>query len=197
MSPGISTALRPASSTRRCVSSASSCFVQIGDQDVRAFARVGERDRSADAAVAAGDDGILAAQPSGTLIGGLAMVGDRLHLRGQARHGLLLLGKRWLRIAGRCARLQCTHSTRWNRKRRAIITMPAKSDRSIASFLLSEFLRRAHNVGGEGMVPGTVLPAGRTNAARRPPSDLRRSVWAHAAQKGLHPEMELYRPLPD
>jgi hypothetical protein len=37
-------------------------FAQIGDEDVRAFPRIGYRDRSTDAAVASGDDRLQAGE---------------------------------------------------------------------------------------------------------------------------------------
>ena len=73
-------------------------LVQIGDQNVGAFARIGNGDGAANAAVASGDDRFLAVQPFGSLVAGLTVIRPRLHPRRRSRHGLLLRRKWRLRI---------------------------------------------------------------------------------------------------
>jgi hypothetical protein len=68
-------------------------LVEIGDQQIRAFAGIGDGDRSPDAAVTARDDCLLALEPLGALVGLFAVVGHGLHLGRKARHRLLLFGK--------------------------------------------------------------------------------------------------------
>ena len=65
---GTSTALRPASSDPARGLPRVVVLVRVGDQHVRALAREGDRDRAADAAVAAGDDGALAREPARALV---------------------------------------------------------------------------------------------------------------------------------
>ncbi|PAV74130.1 hypothetical protein WR25_09724 [Diploscapter pachys] len=67
-------------------------FVEIGDQHVGALARKGQGDRAADAAVAAGDDRLLAGKAPGALVARFAMVGARVHVLGTAGDRLLLFG---------------------------------------------------------------------------------------------------------
>ena len=73
-------------------------LAEIGDQHVGALARKRKRHRAADAAVAAGDDRLFAGQPPRAFVGLLAVIGDGLHLLGEARHRLLLFGEWRLRI---------------------------------------------------------------------------------------------------
>src|SRR4028118_1385663 len=63
-----------------------------GGEDGGALAGEGDRDRAADAAVAAGDDGALAGQPPGSAVALLAVVGLGVHLAQRPGRGLLLLG---------------------------------------------------------------------------------------------------------
>ena len=63
---------------------------QIADGDVRTLAGKGDGCCGADAAVAAGDQGALAQQAACAAIAGLAMVGQGVHLLGQAGKGLFL-----------------------------------------------------------------------------------------------------------
>ncbi len=65
-------------------------LIQIGDDEIGAFARIGDRDGAADAAVAAGDDGLLAVQFARSAIGLFAVIGTRLHGVGATGHRLLL-----------------------------------------------------------------------------------------------------------
>jgi hypothetical protein len=67
-------------------------LVQVGDQHVGAFAREGEGDGAADAAVAAGDDGRLVLEAAVADIARLAVVGPGRQLRFMAGRGLLLRG---------------------------------------------------------------------------------------------------------
>jgi hypothetical protein len=67
-------------------------FVEIGDEHVRALARKGQRDRAADAAVAAGDDRLFAREPARSLVARLAMIGARVHRSGATGDRLLLFG---------------------------------------------------------------------------------------------------------
>ena len=71
---------------------------QIDQGDVRTF--TGERDGggTADAGVAAGDESLAARQATMPDIARLAVIGRRIHLRGEPRCSLRLLGKRRLRI---------------------------------------------------------------------------------------------------
>jgi len=69
-------------------------LAEIGDQHVGTLARKRQRHRAADAAVAAGDDRLPAGQPPRAFVGLLAVIGDRIHLPGEARHRLFLLGER-------------------------------------------------------------------------------------------------------
>ncbi len=73
-------------------------LAEIGDQHVCALARKRDGHRAADAAIASGDDCLFARQPSRALVGLLAVIGDGIHLPGEARHRLLLLGERRLGI---------------------------------------------------------------------------------------------------
>ena len=73
-------------------------LVEIGDDDIGAFARIGERDRAADAAIRACDHGFLAVELARAAITGFAVVWARVHLRGRARHRLFLVGIRRLGI---------------------------------------------------------------------------------------------------
>ena len=66
-------------------------LVEVADQDVGTFAGVGDGDGPADAAVGAGDHGLLALEPSVADVALLAVVGLRVH-RGGGAGGLLLLG---------------------------------------------------------------------------------------------------------
>src|SRR5690606_27381288 len=71
-----------------------------GDGHVRALARVGDRHRGADAAVASGDQGELAFELAAADVTVLAMVRARFHARGLAGEGLLLALERRLRVIG-------------------------------------------------------------------------------------------------
>src|SRR4051794_40967820 len=73
-------------------------LAEIGDQHVGALARKRQRHRAADAAIATGDDRLPAGQPTRAFVGMLAVIGDGIHLPGEARHRLLLLGERRLGI---------------------------------------------------------------------------------------------------
>ncbi len=73
-------------------------LAEIGDQHVGALARERDGHRAADAAIAAGDDRFLAGQAPRAFVRLLAVVGDGIHLPGEARHRLLLLGERRLGI---------------------------------------------------------------------------------------------------
>ena len=68
-------------------------FVEIGDQHVGALAGVGDGDRAADAAVAAGDHRALAGQPARAAVGVLATVRHWTHRRLHTGNLLLLLWK--------------------------------------------------------------------------------------------------------
>ncbi|MNW58950.1 hypothetical protein D3C74_368410 [compost metagenome] len=64
---------------------------QVADRDVGALPREGDRDGPADARVAARDQGAQARETARTAVGGLPVVGSRVHRCGEPR-GLLLLG---------------------------------------------------------------------------------------------------------
>jgi hypothetical protein len=68
-------------------------FVEVRDQNVGAFPGKSNRDRAADAAVAAGDDRALAGQFPRTPIAVLPTIGNGIHPRLDAWYGLLLGGK--------------------------------------------------------------------------------------------------------
>ena len=68
-------------------------LAQVADGDVRALARVGDRDRLADAAVRAGDQRDLAIEPPAAAVALLAVVGARVHRLGLAGRPLLLFGE--------------------------------------------------------------------------------------------------------
>ena len=93
MSPGQRTALRPAASTSRTVSSASaSSLVEVAEHHVGALPGEGQGDGAADAGVAAGDHRPLAGEPVASAVAVLAVVGLVLHLFGQPGMGLLFIG---------------------------------------------------------------------------------------------------------
>jgi hypothetical protein len=73
-------------------------FIEIGDQHIGSFAGVGKGDGAADAAVAAGNDRLLAVEPTAAFVGSLAMVRQRVHCPRLAGHGLRLAGKGRTRI---------------------------------------------------------------------------------------------------
>jgi hypothetical protein len=75
-------------------------FIQIGHDHVGAFTGEGNRHRTTDAAVGAGDQRNLAGQPSGTDVGLLAAIGVGLHVALRARHGLSLFGEGWFWVIG-------------------------------------------------------------------------------------------------
>ena len=68
-------------------------FVEVGDQDVGAFASKGDGHRTADTAVASGYHRALTCQPSRSAVAALATVGDGIHDRLDAWNLLLLFGK--------------------------------------------------------------------------------------------------------
>jgi hypothetical protein len=72
-------------------------LIEIGDDDVRAFARESDGDRAPDAAVRSGDDGLFAGQFAAPAIGILAVIGLRPHRLGMPRHRLTLTRKRRFR----------------------------------------------------------------------------------------------------
>lgn len=61
---------------------------QIVDGDIGAFARICDRGRAAHAGIAACDQRLAAGEPPGALVAGLAVIGTRLHLAGEAGPGL-------------------------------------------------------------------------------------------------------------
>src|SRR5262249_22506978 len=65
-------------------------LLAVGDQHIGALAGEGDGDRTADAGIAAGDDGRLAMQPAAAAIALLAVIGLRVHFAGSARRALLL-----------------------------------------------------------------------------------------------------------
>ena len=75
---------------------------QIGDQDIGSLSGEGNGNRAADAAIASRDHSLLAVEPAAALVGSFAMVGQRLHRAGRARHRLMLAGKGWPRIVQHC-----------------------------------------------------------------------------------------------
>jgi hypothetical protein len=75
-------------------------LVQIGDDDICSFARVGDRDGTADAAIATGDDRLLAGETPRAFLALLAVVGPRFHRARRAGHQLLLGGEGRLGIFG-------------------------------------------------------------------------------------------------
>ena len=125
MSPGSDSAVRPACSTSRDrLVGVALLLRQVDDRDVGALAGEGERDRPADAGVAAGDERPPALEPAGAAVGRLAVVGGRLELRLEARVRHLLgaglggrpagvLGVNWslTRVSwGRCGRRAAARS---------------------------------------------------------------------------------------
>src|SRR5947209_9880161 len=72
-------------------------LIQIGNEQVRALARICNGDRAADSAVRAGDDSLLASQATRAPVGLFAMIGHRLHCVSFTGHWLFLLGKGGLR----------------------------------------------------------------------------------------------------
>jgi len=72
-------------------------LLEIRDEDVGALARERERDRAADAAIAARDERDPVQELARPLVRLLAVVGPRLHLRLAAGRGLRLLGEGRLR----------------------------------------------------------------------------------------------------
>ena len=73
---------------------------QIVDGDIGAFTRICDRSGAAHARIAAGDQRLAAGEPPGALVAGLAVIGTRLHLAGEAGPALRLLLERRFRIAG-------------------------------------------------------------------------------------------------
>src|ERR1700749_672124 len=73
-------------------------LIVVAHQNVGAFAREGERDGTADAAIRAGDDCLLAGQAAVTFIAGFAIVRRGIHCSAAAGHGLLLPSEWRLRI---------------------------------------------------------------------------------------------------
>ena len=71
-------------------------LVQIRDQHVGTFARESQRHGATNAAVAAGDDRLLAQQPLRAAVRVFAEIRPRLHVRVSARIGLGLLRVGWL-----------------------------------------------------------------------------------------------------
>src|SRR5215204_5043662 len=74
---------------------------EVGDQDVHALAREGERDGPSDTRVAARYDGLLTLEPAGAAVGLVAVVGLWLHLRLEARVLQLLFAEVGLRVLRR------------------------------------------------------------------------------------------------
>jgi hypothetical protein len=65
-------------------------FLEIGNQDIRAFPGKGDCYRATDAAVAARDNGAFPRKPARTFVGRLSMIRPRIHVCGVTRHRLLL-----------------------------------------------------------------------------------------------------------
>ena len=86
-------------------------LIQVGDDDVRAFTGIGDRNRAADAAVAAGDDGFLARQFVAAAVRVFTVIGPRFHRVCSAGHRLMLSRKRRTRA------LMLVHDghTRWRK----------------------------------------------------------------------------------
>src|SRR5262249_9621846 len=74
-------------------------LVEVRDEHVGAFAREGQGDGPADAAVATGDEGGPAGEPAAAAVGLLAVVGPRPHGLFRAGRLLLLFAERRLRPA--------------------------------------------------------------------------------------------------
>src|SRR6266516_6252622 len=68
-------------------------LIQVGNEHVGALARIRDCDRSADSAVSAGDNRLLARQATRATVRLFAMIGHGLHSLCFARHGLFLLRK--------------------------------------------------------------------------------------------------------
>jgi hypothetical protein len=66
-------------------------LAEIGNQHVGTFARIGDRDRSPNAAVCTGDDRFLVGESTGAVIAKLAVVRHRFHHLRFAGHWLFLL----------------------------------------------------------------------------------------------------------
>jgi hypothetical protein len=67
-------------------------FRKIIDNDVCAFASIGDRSGPADAGVPTRHERFTALQSAETLVAGFAVIRDWLHFPGKARDGLRLLG---------------------------------------------------------------------------------------------------------
>src|ERR1051326_7779549 len=72
-------------------------FVEIRDQDVGTFPRIGNCHSATDAAVGSRDDRLLAGQLGRAAVASLAMVGYWTHRASRTGHRLMLLGKWRLR----------------------------------------------------------------------------------------------------
>src|SRR5690349_3189623 len=72
-------------------------FGKVADEDVGAFAREGDGDGAADAAVAAGDQRLPTGEPPEPRVRGLAMIGGRVHFRVEPRrlYQRLWILRRW------------------------------------------------------------------------------------------------------
>lgn len=66
---------------------------KVGQQDVRALAREGQRHRAADPGITPGDHSLPAVEQAGAAVGLLAVVGQRVHRTGPAGMCLVLLGE--------------------------------------------------------------------------------------------------------
>ena len=75
-------------------------FLKIRDEDVGAFAGIGNRHGATDATIPAGDHRTLALEPTGALVPLLPMVGARLHRLRITGRFLLLFRVRGLRVLG-------------------------------------------------------------------------------------------------
>src|SRR5438874_2104793 len=73
-------------------------LIQIGNEHVRALARIRDGDRAADSAVRARDDRLLVGEATRAAVRFFAMIGQRLHRVRFAGHWLLLLWKRGLGV---------------------------------------------------------------------------------------------------
>ena len=69
-------------------------LVEIGNQNVSSFSRVGDGDGAADATIATGDNGLLAFEAAAALIERFAMVGGRVHRGCFAGHRLVSVRER-------------------------------------------------------------------------------------------------------
>ena len=98
-SPSMTTQRRPSASMAPRVSSESTFSSrQCRNSDIRAFARVEQRDRAADPGIAAGDKRYFALQLASWFIVGGTVVRPRSQLRFKPRLVQLLFRERWFRF---------------------------------------------------------------------------------------------------